>query len=220
MNAKRKTRGVVPDEVASVAEALKGEAQAAGAVGARVTLAQRRLRDSAIIAALQAGQKVADVAETFELTARQVRRILKDHHAVPTALDARPMEIVEEAIRMYRRAIADFEAMADYYRDSHPNVTLGAKRSAIDTRERLQMLLEITGKLPGNLELFRQEAEIVRAGQRMFELMREVSEGRLSGAEAQDELRRVFGLQLEAPRDAIDGFAHELGEGEDGSLSG
>lgn len=215
MNAKQPTRGqaAVPEGTSGIAEDLKASAHAAGATGARVTMAQRRLRDTAIIAAIHAGQKPKEVAESFELTVRQVRRIVTEHQAMPSVLDQRPLELVEEMISMYRRAVADFEAMADYYRDSHPNVALGAKRGALDTRERLQGLLEVIGKLPDNLELFKTEMEQRRFSELMLVKIKQVEDGEITLA----DLSAFFDLlkRPTTPLFDVEGEARELEPGEE-----
>lgn len=172
----------------ALAASLKAKVKQLGLEGPQANHARRRLRDSAILAALAAGEPPVDLAKEFEITTRQIRRIVKGRANAATGLDARPIELAEELLRSYRDSIADLEAMSRRYLDSHPAVALGAKRSAIETREKFVVLLEALGKLPDNLELFRSEVQMRRISDQMIEAL-----GRWQAGDASmEEVLEVF----------------------------
>lgn len=198
-----------PAEV-EIARQLIAEATALGIYGPQADFARRRLRDTAIVAAVAAGQKPTKLAEDFAITPTRVRQILRDRSRAPSVLEARPMQLLEDLLRTYRDDIADLEAMARRYLDSHPAVALGAKRSAIETREKLVMVLESLGKLPDNLELFRSESEMLRVAEIMLDKLDGLRQGKLSG----DEVFEFFrSLLLSRDRGSID--VRELPPGSD-----
>jgi predicted transcriptional regulator len=185
----RKAR--VPPNAKAAGERAVAVAKAKGAVGRNVTIMQRQLRDSAIVARATAGWSTAMIAEEFEITDRQVRRVLADERKMPSGLDDAPIEILEDMLRSYRGSIADFQAMAYEYRESHPNVALGAKRAADDARDRYAHLLTVAGKLPENLELFRAESVLRRLADEMIETMERVEVGEMTAGEAGDFFRSL-----------------------------
>lgn len=162
-----------------------------GAKGRKVSAAQRALRDSAIMACSEAGWMEREIAAEFELTTRQVRRIVGERREMPSGLHGGPMEILDELLRGYRASIADFELMAFRYRDGHPNVALGAKRGAVDTRERYAQLLSAVGKLPENLELFRSESVLRQIADEMMDTMDGLRSGDVSVEEAHEFFSRI-----------------------------
>jgi hypothetical protein len=187
----RKAR--VPPNAKAAGERAVAVAKAKGAVGRNVTIMQRQLRDSAIVARATAGWSTAMIAAEFEITDRQVRRVLADERKMPSGLDDAPIEILEDLLRAYRGSIADFQAMAYEYRESHPNVALGAMRAADDARDRYAHLLAVAGKLPENLELFRAESVLRRLADEMVETMERVEVGEMSAGEAGDFFGSLVG---------------------------
>ncbi len=178
----RKAR--VPRTASEAAEKAAAKAKANAATGRNVTIMQRQLRDTAIRARDAAGWASLMIADEFGITDRQVRRVLAGGAKLPSGIDDAPMEILEDLLRGFRGSIASFEAMAFDYRESHPNVALGAKRAADDARDRYAHLLSVTGKLPNNLELFRAESVLRRLADEMIDAMVKVEQGEMSGADA------------------------------------
>lgn len=203
-SAKTRTRRKAdraPKAAAKRAESAAQAAKAAGAVsrsGKGLTMAQRRLRDSAIVARLAAGWTQEMVAEEFGLTDRQVRRIASETQATLTALDKRPMQVLEDLLRGYERAVVDFEAMAHEWAAAHPNAAMGAKRAALDTRVAVAELLMRLGKLPRNLELFRSEAQMLRIAEEMVGKLEDLARG---DASADDVLVFFRALLPDQPRE-------------------
>jgi len=173
-------------------------AKRAGATGRRITMGQRRLRDSAIIARAAAGWTHKMIAEEFELTDRQVRRILNERGSLPSGLDERPLDLIEDLARGLRASIADFEAMAYDNSDRNPNAALGAKKAAAEARWNLAVLLRSLGKLPDDLSSFRSEAEIAQVAQAMVDKLQDVVRKEATPADA---LEFFCGLVL--PKDQI-----------------
>lgn len=174
-----------------------------------MSAAERGIRDAAIMAQLHAGDEVKAIAKDHGLTAGQVRKIAAVFELRRTAREDAPLEIIDRVLRTYEEQMKNFALVALQNLEKMPAVALGALKAKADALERYTMLLADIGKLPERLELFRQEAEIVRAGRRLFELQQEVLDGRISNLEAQDELHRLFGVDGETPR-AIEGSSDEL----------
>jgi len=174
----------VPPRAAEHAEKAAATAKAKGATGGKLSVMARQLRDTAIRARDAAGWTSPMIADEFEITDRQVRRVLADGKKMPSGIDDAPMEILEDLLRGFRGSIASFEAMAFDYRESHPNVALGAKRAADDARDRYAQLLSVVGKLPDNLELFRAESVLRGIAKEMGELMPKLEAGEITATEA------------------------------------
>lgn len=179
----------------TAADAMK-EAQQRGASGRAdrgdLSQAQKALRDTAIVASLHAGMEVREVAKEFKITPRSVRRVFEAFELRPTALEKRPMEIVERLLRTYEQQMRNFAAVALDTLNRAPAVAIAALKGHADSLERYQMLLVDVGKVPENLETFRSEAEMERVGEMMFEKMREVAAGTCTPAEAQEFFHSVL----------------------------
>lgn len=176
------------------AEKAAGMAKATGAIGRKITLAQRQLRDSAIMARAAAGWSQTMIADEFEITARQVRRVLSERPRLPSGLDDPPMQLVEELLRGYRSSIADFEAMAYRYSEAHPNVALGAKRAAGDALDRYANMLALVGKLPSDISLVRSEGVLRQLADEMVDAVMRVEAGELAPADAAVLFRRLVAV--------------------------
>lgn len=161
-----------PEELAA---ALERRALAVGAIGPRVPNDKRRVRNAAIVASHLAGMKPNEIAVKYGLDASVVRRIIRGEQQIPTGLDERPMELVEQMIRAYRAKIVDFEDMAEEYREQAPATALRAKAYALQTWRELQTLLAAVGKLPSNLELFRSEGAFQSIFLQMLERLDEAA---------------------------------------------
>jgi hypothetical protein len=171
-------------KTAKRAKTAAQRAKAAGALGPNGTDAQRALRDSAVIARLDAGGSTKDVGSEFRLSARTVLDIRKKRTKAASPLDAIPMDILEGLAKDYRSQVADFEAMAWRHADLNPNVAIGAMKGALVARERFVELLNVVGKLPDNLELFRAEMVLRRLADEMIETMERVESGEITPADA------------------------------------
>lgn len=173
------------------ADAAAKRAKDARATGKRLTSAQTVLRDSMIRA--RYAQKVpwAAIAREAGVTVRSCQRVVEAARAVPSPLDAHPMELLEELARGFERSIGDYEAMAFAWADSNQSASLGAKKAADETRARLATLMANVGKLPSNLELFRSEVEMQRIAEKMLEFMAAVAEGSRSPEEAMEYLHEL-----------------------------
>jgi nitroreductase len=146
--------------------------------------AQKTLRDAAIVAALHAGEQVKDVAKTYGITPRSVQRIFEAFRMRPTAIDSQPMQIIERAIRQYEQQMQSFAAVAENTIERAPAVAVAALKGHADSLERYLRLLSDVGKLPTNLELFRNESDMRQVGRIMAEVLQRVANGELSGLEA------------------------------------
>lgn len=205
---KKPTQAVVRRKAAAsktrVANRAAKQAKAAGAVGdtrgrGKLSHQQRALRDSAILARLNAGASTKDVAAEFEVTQRTVQRAQAEFESMPSVLNLSPSDVLVEMGRSYRRLIGDFEAMAFVHSTSNPSVALGAKKAAAESMRAYVVMLAEVGLLPENLELFRAESVLRGLADKMVETMELVSAGELSAEEAAVVFRSMTGVG-EQPR--------------------
>lgn len=176
-----------------------------------MTWAEKALRDSAIVAALHAGEPVKDIGKRYGITPRSVRRIFEAFGERPTALEQRPMEIIERVLRTYEQQMRDFMLVAQTTLERAPAVAVGALKGHADSLERYTMLLSDVGKLPDNLELFRSETEMRRVGELMVERLQALAAGETDAMAVKELFERlVLGPQWDAV-----GEAHELPPGDE-----
>lgn len=175
------------------AEKTAEEAKAAGAVGRKVTAAQRRQRDSAIVARAACGWTQELIAAEFGITERQVRRVLDERGKQRSPFEETPMQLLEDLARGFQQSVGDFEAMVARYGDSAPNVALGAKKGANEARRHFMDLMATVGKLPTDLELFQQEAALQRVADEMVQIMQSVERGETSAKDAVAAFWRMTG---------------------------
>lgn len=200
--AKKATQAAVRRKAAAakakVADKASATAKAAGAVGdtrghGRLSHQQRTLRDSAILARLNAGASTKAVAAEFEVDQRTVRRARAEFVAMPSVLELSPSDVLVEMGRSYRRLIGDFEAMAFAHAASNPSVALGAKKAAAESMRAYVVMLTEVGLLPENLELFRAESVLRGLADKMVETMELVVAGELTAEEAAAVFRSMTG---------------------------
>ena len=135
----------------------------------------------------------AVIAAEAKVSVRQVERIVAGNRGVRSPLEDTPMELLDELAVGYRLAIGDFEAMALAWFDSNQSASLGAKKAADESRGRLAALLEVVGKLPEDMELFRSEAQMQRIAETMAQTMRAVADGEMEPAAAVDVFEGLIG---------------------------
>lgn len=154
-----------------------------GADHGKMTRHEKALRDSAIIAAVHAGQSTKQIALEFGIAPRSVQRVVEEFSIAVSPLDRQPMQLVDEIVRIYRRQIADFAKVAAAMSERNPSVSLGAMKAAADALERYTALLARVGKLPANLEVFRGESEMRQISRLMVDAVRRVEDGEMSAFE-------------------------------------
>jgi hypothetical protein len=179
------------------ATAAKHRAKANGAVGPNGTDAQRRMRDSAVMAALLAGDDEKDVASEFGIASRTVRTIRArfDGAGPTTVLNSEPMEIITSRIADYERRLRDFDRMAYAHADNNPSVAVSAMKGAVQVTEQITELLRKVGKLPEDLELFRNEALLRRMVEEMVDAVEELERGKITAAEVGFRFRKMMGAE-------------------------
>jgi len=187
-----------------------------------MTAARKTLRDAAIVALVHAGEPRKDVAKKYGLTPRTVERILTEYAQRPSAVGSLPMAILERAIRDYEAQMAMFRAVAEDTVDRAPAVCVGALKGYADAQERYLRLLTDVGKLPDNLELFRQEADMRRIAERTAEALAAAERGEVTVSEvievferaaAQRSMDRVWDAAPGEVRDLPVGDQEEAGDG-------
>lgn len=205
-NAKAKRDAAAKRAKRSGVLAAEKRAADAGAKGARLPAAQMGLRNSLILARHEQGASWAEIATEAGVSARTAQRVVEHARALPSPVDARPMELLKALAAGYLRSIADYEGMAFAWQQSNQTAALGAKKAADETRARLAALMADVGKLPENLELFRSEMEMRRIAEEMVEVL----EGVVSGERSAVEALAVFGQVLAGARDAVEGSAVQI----------
>jgi hypothetical protein len=201
----------VADEAA--ASGVGGSVPKGRADHGRMSAAQKTLRDAAIVAALHSGVEVKVVAKRYEITPRAVQSVFRAFRLRPTAVDHRPMEIVERLLRSYEEQMQSFAAVAESTIERQPAVAVAALKGQAESLERYVMVLLHLGKLPRNLELFAAEAQMRRRGEEVGQLLEDVVQGRLSALEAQARYEELLSRALSSRW--IDG--HETRELEEGN---
>lgn len=193
-----------------VAREAVAKAKAAGAKGSadhgKMSPALKALRDSAIIASLHAGMEVREVGREFGITPRSVQRIWAAFKLRPTALDDRPMEIVERVLRTYEQQMRDYARVAHESFERQPAVAISALHRGAEAHERYLLLLSDVGKLPSNLELFRSEMEMRRVGEQMVDALDRLEREEITTADVREVFERALQPQplvWEAPADAV-----------------
>jgi hypothetical protein len=185
----RKTAGSRGAKAA--ADELSKLAEDEGAVGSYGSAAARALRDAAILARLAAGATQKQAAAQFGLAERTVRAIAAGARATPSPLDERPMQVLEDLLRIYRRMAADFAVLAYANVDRNPSVTLGAMKMQLAALEAFVGLLDAVGFLPTDLSVIRAEGELLRLGDLILARLRDFEAGELSAHELAEWIRDV-----------------------------
>lgn len=175
------------------ADAAAAKAKGAGATGPRLSAAKQALRDSMIVARAAQGMPYAVIAVEAGVGVRQVERVVAGRRGIRSPLEDSPMDLLDELAVGYRLSIGDFEAMALAWFESNQSASLGAKKAADETRARLAALLEVVGKLPEDLELFRSEVQMQRIAETMAQTMRAVADGGLEAAAAVEVFEELIG---------------------------
>lgn len=183
------------------ADELADRAKAAGAVGRNGSDRTRALRDSAILARAACGAPASEIAEEFELSPRTVRRIVRQSARLRSPLDERPMDLIERSARLLRRMFADAQLMAFEYSQWNPSAAIGAKKLALEALDRELQLLTDLGKLPEDLALVRDEAELVRIGRLMIDKLGELANGQATAEDCIELFDRLIGLEAPLEED-------------------
>jgi hypothetical protein len=130
-----------------------------------------------VIARAAAGASQRAIAQEFSIAERTVRAVLERARKAPSGLNAPPMSIVEDALRIMLRQRADLLALAWAQQDRNPHVALGALRVAGETLDRYLTLLGDVGKLPTDIELFQSELALRSIAERLVEKLHDVERG-------------------------------------------
>lgn len=174
------------------ADELADRAKRVGAAGPNGADSMRMLRDSAIIARAGCGVSATEIAAEFGISPRTVRRVVKQAARVRSPLEQRPMELVENALRLYSRMHADAELLAFRYCEWSPHATIAAKRLALEALDRYRILLTDLGKFPVHLNLFRNEAEMNRVADLMVGKLQALARGEASAEDCIEFFRRLL----------------------------
>lgn len=165
----------------------------------RMTEADRRQRDALIAQRVAQGwqwKAVASEAGMSERNARERLAVWREHHAGILSKDgARTLEHLVEA---QFASVGDFEAMA--LTADNDSARLGAKRSAVETREKCIRVLRELGMLPRSMRGVRDMLEARALGELLWGTFDEAKERDLSVAEAEELFRARLGQYLGDPQ--------------------
>lgn len=121
-----------------------------------------RRRNREIVTALFRGLSESQVANTYGIGERHVRRILKewrDAHPGPRETGmGDPLALVDEALELYQGAAEELALIAAT--TEHGSTRVGAIRTRIDAITRRVALLQATGLLPHDLGKLRLDIDV------------------------------------------------------------
>lgn len=140
--------------------------------GKNLTTAQKSVRDTLIVERRLLGWEWPEIAAETGLSIKQCQRNFKDRvDLMPKLASMDPLEIIEVLVKGFQSSVIDFERMAMAYADRNPSAAVGAKRAAVDTREKLGSLLQSTGQLPHDLGTLHHIYEIRVVAKKIVELV-------------------------------------------------
>jgi hypothetical protein len=121
--------------------------------GPKMTAAQQSVRDTHMLARHFQGWSAEEIGEEFDLSPDAVKKaLIKKKAAQEKLLNLDPTVIIERLVQEHQVAIADLEKIAAAAMEvSNLTAAVGAKRSAMDGREKLRELLQSIGALPNDL---------------------------------------------------------------------
>lgn len=141
---------------------VRGKAPAARRTprGGRLPSGAQYLRDSLILQRHAQGWPWEAIAAEAGITVRSAEAAAaKRREQAPLALQADPLQVVEDIMLGLQTSIGDFEALTVRYQDKHPSAAVGAKKAANEARNSVLVLLQATGRLPEDLVTLRHLIE-------------------------------------------------------------
>ena len=163
--------------------------------GPYLSATKRSLRDSLIIQRKAQSWPLDAIAEEACITERQVRRVLAERAEVGgSLLDQDAVEVIKDMMSAFHSSIGDFEVMAAAFAETHPSAAVGAKKAAMDTREKLLVLLQATGRLPGDLGYLGNLIDLRTIVEGTLDAMDEFEAGTKTVAEVRQRFNQLTGL--------------------------
>lgn len=143
--------------------------------GSRLGAAQQAQRDSLMIARLAQNWTWPAIAAEAGISVDAAKKAVKARQEnAPLALKEDPVKIVEDVMTGYQLSVGDLEAMASAaLHDNNVAAAVGAKKAADDVREKILLLLQMTGRLPQELGALRHLIDIRAIAVRMLDTMDE-----------------------------------------------
>lgn len=183
--AKRRSEAAKKGAATRARNAADKAKEAGVSKGVRLTMAQQHLRDSAVLACLEAGWTQQQTADELGCTTRTVLNARKRMEQQRSPLDARPVEWIEQRMRGMLRSIRDYRAVAYAAMEEHPSAAIGAMKAADALEARLDDMLIQLGKIPEDLSVLASQAEMERVQQAMVDCMSQLVAGKIKPTQAQ-----------------------------------
>lgn len=141
--------------------------------GSRLGAAQQAARDSLMIARLAQNWTWPAIAAEAGISVTAAKKAVKARQEnAPLALNEDPVKIVEDVMRGYQLSVGDLEAMSSAAVEAdNLNAAVGAKKGANEARDKMLMLLQMTGRLPQELGALRHLIDIRAIAIRMLDTM-------------------------------------------------
>lgn len=162
--------------------------------------ADRRQRDCLIAQRVAQGwqwRAVATEAQMSERNARERYAIWREHHA--GILSDEGAKTLEHLVEGLFCAVGDFELMA--LNADNSSAALGAKKAAVETREKCIRVLTEVGVLPRDMAKVREQLEARALGEMLWNSFDDAIAEGLDAAGAQELFRERLGKYLDAPTD-------------------
>ena len=134
-----------------------------------MTSFEREHRNRDIVRSRLRGFSEAAVASLYEISERQVRRIMSDYRADTPALgDIDPLALVGDMVAAHDAATDEVIALAD--QTSHDAVKLGALRTRLVLFRSKLDLLQFAGLFPAESAAFRVQVDLNDVGQQIADV--------------------------------------------------
>ena len=174
---------------------IEDRAKQVRATGARLSAAKQALRDSLIVARRAQEWHLDAIAAEAGVNERTVRRVLAEREAVGEALlDRDPIDVVRQMAAQLQASVADFEAMASAYSEVNPAAAIGAKKGADQAREKLLLLLQVTGRMPRDMSALGDLMGIRELASEMVQAVHAFKRGEVGADHVEETFKRALGL--------------------------
>lgn len=179
MAQRRRGKGPAPTAQRAKAQAGKPVVRKAGG---RLTPALQYQRDVLMVQRQSEGwtwKEIASEAQMSESAAKKAVKALREA-GIQFRMDDDPVKVVETYFEQFQLSVGGFEAVALQALESgNLAVAVGAKKGANEAREKVLLLLQMTGRMPQDLSALRHLIDLRAIAVRMLDVMDRFEEGML-----------------------------------------
>ncbi len=162
--------------------------------------ADRRQRDALIAQRVSQGWQwnaIATEAQMSDRNARERYAIWREHHA--GTLTKEGTKMLEHLVDGLFAGIGDLEAMA--FHADNSSAALGAKKAAMEYREKCIRIMSEIGMLPRSMRGVRDMLEARELGELLWSSFADAREQELSAKDTEELFRAKLGQYLGDPQD-------------------